>query len=227
MMERVRLVYSLAARPYRAARRVGRFVLPIRYRPIIHRRDDRTWPCGPFLRWAGSGRIRHNVPELGPVHAAAAALQSGLRSEVRETGFRHELRTMNAGEVCDVVSSPPVARAILYRLVVLHRPRHVLDVGSAFGLASMAMAVAVRDVHGDPAAGHDPGGWDDSPVWFDGVEYEGWRAEIADANVKSVLGPRGVVHAGRAEDVAPAVVERRCPVAFCFVDVMHTYDAHL
>src|SRR5687767_13911471 len=97
MMERVRLVYSLGARPYRAARRVGRFVLPIRYRPIIHRRDDRTWPFDAFLRWAGSGRIRANIPALRPVDAAAAALQAWLRSEVRETGFRHELRTMNAG----------------------------------------------------------------------------------------------------------------------------------
>ena len=118
---------------------------------------------------------------------------------------------MNANDALARLSSPAPGCALLAHLIACAEPAWVVEIGSAFGVASVAMALALR------SAGHGR---------FDGIELEEWKASIADAAVRAVLGEYGAVHAGAAERLLPDLIERRAmPIDFAFVDALHTYDA--
>ncbi len=143
--------------------------------------------------------------------AHAEHLRTTLADTVRPTFFRTGLRTMPANDAVDRLSSPAPGCALLAHLVERASPRWTVEIGSAFGVASVAIAVALAR---------------DGDARFDGIELEEWKASIADAAVRAVLGERARVHGGPAQERLPALLERRAaPIDFAFVDALHTYDA--
>ncbi len=174
-------------------------------------RESRERPLVPFARWVTEG---HLLDDAAPVRAAvthAEHLRKTLAGTVRTTWLRWGLRSMDASDALARLSSPAPACALLAELIARTAPAWVVEIGSAFGVASVAMASALV------AGGRGR---------FDGIELEDWKAALADAAVRAVLGDRGAVHAGGVESVLPALVDRRATrIDFAFVDALHTYDA--
>lgn len=174
-------------------------------------RESPARPLAPLGRWVADGRLLEDSPAVRAAVAHAGHLRATLADTVRPTFFRTSLRTMHANDAVDRLSSPASGCALLAHLVHRSAPAWTVEIGSAFGVASVAIAVAVAG---------------DGRARFDGIELEEWKASIADAAVRAVLGERGRVHAGPAEQRLPELLERRAvPIDLAFVDALHTYDA--
>lgn len=145
------------------------------------------------------------------IEARRSQLEETLSGEIVETSYRHEIGKMDAAEVCEAVSSDLTACALLYSLIKIRHPKNILELGSAFGLGSLSVALAIAD---SPAS------------TLDGIEYESWRADLAQSSIVEILAGRGKIHPGRIEDVLPLLIEHpnRC-FDFAFVDAMHTCEA--
>lgn len=168
-------------------------------------------PLARLTTWIEQGGLAERPVPV--VHALqhAERLRAELQGTVRDTWMRLSLRAADASEAVAALSSPAPACALLHRLVLLARPAWVVELGSAFGIASVAMAGALATL----GTGR-----------FDGVELEGWKADLADRAVRALLGERGRVHEGRVEDVFPALAAARdTPLGMAFVDAVHTFDA--
>lgn len=161
-----------------------------------------------LARWVKHGGLKSPQPDAA--RAWADELSTRLAGDVRTTSYRHQMTEMDAAEVCRLVSSVPAANNLLNMVVRLSGARRVIEMGSAFGVSTVAMAIALTD--------------DDSST-IDGVEFEDWRAEIANTGAQRVLGGRARVHAGRIEDLVPPLAAERGPFDMGFIDAMHTYDA--
>lgn len=161
-------------------------------------------------RWVKNGGLTSPQPEA--VQQWTDELASRLAGDVRTTSYRHEMTEMDAAEVCRLVSSVPAANNLLNMVAKLSGARRVIEMGSAFGVGTVAMASALAT--------------DDSST-IDGIEFEDWRAAIANTGAQRVLDGRGRVHAGRIEDVVPRLAAERGPFDMGFIDAMHTYDATL
>jgi predicted O-methyltransferase YrrM len=174
-------------------------------------RESPTRPLAPLGRWVADGRLLEDAPAVRAAVAHAEHLRATLADTVRPTFFRTGLRTMHANDAVDRLSSPAPGCALLAHLVERAAPTWTVEIGSAFGVASVAIAVTLAS---------------NAEARFDGIELEDWKASIADAAVRAVLGGRARVHGGPAEGLLPALVERRdTPIDFAFVDALHTYDA--
>jgi predicted O-methyltransferase YrrM len=162
--------------------------------------------------------LRSKKLELPPealerIHARRTELTSRLTGEVCETSYRHEVQKLDGNFVCQNVSSNETACALLYLLIRISGAERVLELGSAFGLGSLAAVLALAP---------------NSHATFDGIEYEEWRAIIASEGVQRVLGERATVHPGRIEEVLPVLAgrgNRRQQYDFAFIDAMHTREA--
>ena len=152
---------------------------------------------------------RDLLPELAPAMARKDHLHALLSGQIRETSYRHQIQKMDAGEVLAGVSSPPTALNLIHLTARAASPGWRVELGAAFGIGTLALCLAERDSN--------------NPV--DGIEFEPWRAEIAQEGARAVLGDRVSVHPGRIEDVLPALAPHRPKVAFAFVDAMHTFEA--
>lgn len=161
-------------------------------------------------RWVKSGGLRGRQPDAA--RAWADELSTRLAGDVRTTSYRHEMTEMDAAEVCRLVSSVPAANNLLHMLVTLSGATRVIEMGSAFGVSTVAMANALSGSKGST---------------LDGIEFEDWRAKIANEGAQRQLGERGRVHAGRIEDIAPPLAAERGPFDMAFIDAMHTYEATL
>ncbi len=179
-----------------------------------------AWPFEPLLE-----RVRQDVRGLAPpsevdrIEARAREVRRKLRGVVRTTAFGKGVAKAAASGVCQRVSSPRQGMALLYSLVDLYKPGWVVEFGSGFGVGSAALALALQ-----------AGGREDAR--FDGIEYEDWRAAIADEGVRAILGDRARVHAGDIAKALPRIVrearagatpDRR--IGMAFVDAEHTYEA--
>lgn len=199
----------------------------------VEKRSD-AWPFEPFLE-----RVRIDPRRLAPeaeidrVEARARDVRRRLRGVVRQTSYGKGVARAAAAGVCQRVSSPRTGMALLYALVEIYKPRWVVELGSAFGVGSTALTLALAS-----------GGREDAR--FDGVEFEEWRAKIADSGVREILGDRARVHPGDiakalprlareaglgpglgpgvGPGVGPGAGER---VGMAFVDAEHTFDATL
>lgn len=156
-------------------------------------------------------RITRAAPlaELGPVMDRQHALRDALTGQVHETSFRHKMQKMDAGEVLAAVSSPSVGLDLIYLAAQAAPDGWRAELGSAFGIGTVALALAEKDTN--------------NPV--DGIEYEAWRADIATEGARHILADRVTVHAGPIEEVLPRLARERPPLAFAFVDAMHTHEA--
>jgi predicted O-methyltransferase YrrM len=174
-------------------------------------RESAARPLAPLARFVGAGGLLDDAPAARAALAHAERLRTSLSGTVRDTWLRWGLRSMDAGEALSRLSSPAPACALLAHLVASAGPGWVVEIGSAFGVASVAMATALA------AIGRGR---------FDGIELEPWKAELANDAVRAVLGERARVHAGPVEDVLPALLaEHGRPIDFAFVDALHTYEA--
>jgi predicted O-methyltransferase YrrM len=174
-------------------------------------RESAGRPLAPLASFVREGGLLGDAPAARAAIEHAERLRTSLAGTVRDTWLRWGLREMDAGEALSRLSSPAPACALLARLVAGAEPGWVVEIGSAFGVASVAMATALA------ATGRGR---------FDGIELEPWKAELANDAVRVVLGERGRVHAGAVETVLPALLaERGRPIDFAFVDALHTYDA--
>lgn len=195
----------------------------------VEKRSD-AWPFEPFLE-----RVRIDPRRLAPeaeidrVEARARDVRRRLRGVVRQTSYGKGVARAAAAGVCQRVSSPRTGMALLYALVEIYKPRWVVELGSAFGVGSTALTLALAS-----------GGREDAR--FDGVEFEEWRAKIADSGVREILGDRARVHPGdiakalprlaREAGLGPGVGPGAGPgagerVGMAFVDAEHTFDATL
>jgi len=169
---------------------------------------------GPVLAemsaWAAAGgTTARPTAALAAVQARMATVAAELAGQRRQTSFRHELVDMDAGELVKKISSSRRAQTIVHQLAVTFKPSRVLELGSAFGSATMAMASGLAAV---------------ASVRLDGIELDPWRAGIADTNVKSVLGDRGAVHAGSIGEVLPGLVREGGKAGLVFVDAVHRLE---
>jgi predicted O-methyltransferase YrrM len=174
-------------------------------------RESRARPLVSLARWVADGHLLDEPPPVRAALAHAEHLRATLAGTARATWFRVGLRAMDASDALARLSSPAPACSLLAHLVAGAEPTWAVEIGSGFGVASVAIAAALA------LAGRGR---------FDGIELEDWKATLADAAVRAVLGERGAVHAGGAELVLPALVDRRAmPIDFAFVDALHTYEA--
>ncbi len=149
------------------------------------------------------------LPELEQTAQRTQALSDLLTGQTRETSYRHQIQSMDAGEVFSTVSSPASALNLIYLAALAAPEGWRVELGSAFGIGTIAICQAELDTQ--------------NPV--DGIEFEDWRAEIANEGVIEILQGRAAVHPGRIEDVLPQQAPHRPKIGFAFVDAMHTYEA--
>ncbi|MGD9693392.1 MAG: O-methyltransferase [Phycisphaerales bacterium] len=189
---------------------VRRFAPPLSKTLHIQKRSAQ-WPFDGLVQWVNTNGARQLPEALTPVFAREHDLHRKLHGVVRETSFRNTVALADAAQVCTRVSSPRRGKALLHELIRIHQPQWIIELGSAFGIGSLAMASALEP---------------DAECRFDGVEYEGWRAKIAQDGL-SELRPRDArIHAGRIEDILPDIVRGANPGPdFAFVDAEHTYEA--
>jgi predicted O-methyltransferase YrrM len=116
---------------------------------------------------------------------------------------------MDAGECAQGVSSPEVAVRLIYTLVRMFKPAQVVEIGSAFGIGTMYIAEALR-ANGRGAVV--------------GVEYEDWRADIANRCLARHWREIGHVESGPAEIVLPRLAQEGKVFDFAFVDAVHKFD---
>ncbi|MCI0590879.1 MAG: class I SAM-dependent methyltransferase [Gammaproteobacteria bacterium] len=182
---------------------------PLSRRIVVAKKNPATWPFEEFVRWVQNNGYESMPSEFPLIESRLGDLRERLISENRETSYRHELRMMNAWDVCNRVSSTSAGRVMLHWLAEHHCRGWAVELGSAFGIASMAITLALRQ----------------SPeTSFDGIEFEDWRAQIAAEGVRRIMGERADVHAGRIEDVLPKLATRGKRIAWAFVDAKHTYE---
>lgn len=176
------------------------------------------WPFEPLMeRVRGGVRALAPTESLARIESRSREVRGELRGVVKTTAFGRGVARAEAAGVCQRVSSPRVGLALLWSAVDVFRPRWVVEFGSGFGVGSSALALGLKETCGEEAR-------------FDGIEYEGWRAKIADEGVRALLGDRARVHAGDIAKALPRIaraagVEQGARLDMAFVDAEHTYDA--
>lgn len=199
--------------PRTIARALRTKVRAVRYRTVastlIHEKRSPGDPLAPVREAIKGLPGRTLLPELAPAMARKDHLHALLSGQIRETSYRHQIQKMDAGEVLAGVSSPPTALNLIHLTARAAAPGWRVELGAAFGIGTLALCLAERDTN--------------NPV--DGIEFEPWRAEIAQEGARAILADRVSVHPGRIEDVLPALAPHRPKVAFAFVDAMHTFEA--
>lgn len=164
-----------------------------------------------FTKAIRRGLLRAPTPAIEELEAITTAVRAKLVGEVRQTSFQHRDQSLDGAYVFDGVSSPRLGLRLLYHAVRHFRPRRCVELGSAFGAATGAIAMGLRD-NGAGA--------------ICGIEYEPWRAELANSIVRSILPEDAIsgVRVGRAEEEVPAVAAELGSIDFAFVDAVHKYD---
>ena len=180
-----------------------RWMRLMRRRLAVHKRSD-TWP---FAGFVPLGRAPDYSAETS--RTCWRGLTGFIRScegETQETFCCSIPTRADAGWVFRRLSSPPTAQLLMYELTLRVRPGWCAELGAAFGVTSMAIAAALkRNGTGE----------------FDGIEYEPWKADIANRLVNDDRFP---IHAGTIEDQFPRLVAERGAVDLCYVDARHTFD---
>lgn len=192
-----------------------RFSPPLRRTMKTLKRSGDNWDLQGLVDWVESGGPERMPHELEPARQRARDLRRRLRGMRRETSVRNSIQMADASLVCERVSSPSRGMTVLHHAAAIRRPRWSVELGSAFGIGTLSIALGVRDVPG---------------AIVDGIEFEGWRADIAREGVRAVLGQRADVHHGAIEDLLPRLARRRAEegvagVELAFVDAAHTYEA--
>lgn len=125
------------------------------------------------------------------------------------THYAHQQVDMDAADVISGVSSPSVGVRFLHAAVLKYRPSTVLEVGSAFGVASMYLASGQKGV---------------TNPRFLGIELDPWRRDIAQSFLDRMGYEWGRIFCGTLED---AIEKGTLPdqIDFCFIDAEHTKKA--
>lgn len=170
-----------------------------------------SWSFDPIISLIKSGSLVRNGSEFRQIETRRKELVDRLSGEVRKTSFRHEMTEMDAGKCASDVSSPAIGGRLVYHAIKIFKPQQVVELGSAFGIGTLYIASALSA---------------NKRGFVTGIEYEGWRAEIADEIVSKTFPGYGEIRAGRIEDVLPTILEgdRQRRVDFAFVDAVHKYD---
>lgn len=191
------------------ARAADRHVVPWRY--SIAKKNEDTWPFDDIIKMGQQGGFDQVYPYEHQITVIREALADSLRGKMRQTSFRHEVVEMDAAECFAGVSSANAGGRLLHALVCMCNPQLAVELGSAFGMSSMYVVDAIREVgYGE----------------FVGIELEAWRAEIAQRNIESVTPECGKVVAGPIERVLPEAVPENGgeKIDFAFVDAVHKYE---
>lgn len=178
----------------------------------VSKRSEATWPFEPVLALLASKRLIQATKYQKKIERIRNKMIADLQGAVERTHFRHQEVLMDAGECAELVSSPQLGGRLVYELVKIFRPMSVVEIGSAFGVGSMYIAEALRQ------NGHGS---------FVGIEYEEWRADVANENVRVDWPTQGSVCSGRAEDILPQLFAGGRKIDFAFIDAVHKYEATL
>lgn len=179
------------------------------YTHLVAKKSAR-WPFDALLRSLTQRGAPQSAEGLySKIDLIRERLVNDLTGQRKRTSFRHEEVEMDAGECVSGVSSPETAARLIYSLVRLFKPSRIVEIGSAFGVSTMYIAEAVR-MNG---AGE-----------VVGIEYEGWRADIANACLAQHWQGIARVETGPAEEVFPRLRDQYGVFDFAFVDAVHKFD---
>jgi predicted O-methyltransferase YrrM len=171
-------------------------------RLAVYKRSD-TWPFADSFHWLHHSAIPQDIED---VLARAGRIHQELQGRDQETFCCSIPTRADAGWVFRRLTSPPTAQLLMYELTLSVRPGWCAELGAAFGVTSMAIAAALRR---------------NGTGEFDGIEYEPWKADIANRLVND---QRFRIHAGTIEDQFPRLAAHRGTVDLCYVDALHTFD---
>jgi predicted O-methyltransferase YrrM len=158
-----------------------------------------------FVRRGGLNRQWDYALRIEGVAQALAAEWTGT---VRTTFARHEVKEHDVGKLAAEVSSPRAGGILLHEVARLLRPRWTVELGSAFGIGSLYLAAALTE----NGAGR-----------LDGIEFEPWRADLANQALQTHYPGVATIHAGPIEELLPRLAAERGGWDLAFVDAWHTY----
>jgi predicted O-methyltransferase YrrM len=204
-------IYWRLREKLRHARRRGR---PPSSQFHIHvsKRSKATWPFEPVLDLLASERLTQAAKYQKKIERIRNKMIVSLQGAAERTHYRHQEILMDAGECAELVSSPELGCRLVHELVKIFRPMSVVEIGSAFGVGSMYIAEALKQNRRGS---------------FVGIEYEKWRADVANENLRSDWPTQGSVCSGRAEDILPRLLADGREIDFAFIDAVHKYEATL
>ena len=208
MMDSVKSIYWRALGLYKRFRRIHSEAAGDAHQCDIAKQSP-SWPFAKIVdprEWRRLTRKRSAHEIIEEIRRDMVRSLSGKR---QQTWYRHEKMVMDIGECAQGVSSPGFCGRLLYGLIREFRPRCVVEFGSAFGIASMYIVQALKQNR--------------SGV-MKGIEYENWRADIANEALSTHWSNLANVYPGRVEDVFPSLVGNGEEVDFCFVDAVHRYE---
>jgi predicted O-methyltransferase YrrM len=175
----------------------------------VSKRSEATWPFEPVLDLFASERLTQAAKYQEKIERIRNKMIAYLQGAAERTHFRHQEVLMDAGECAELVSSPQLGGRLVYELVKIFRPMSVVEIGSAFGVGSMYIVEALRQ---------------NGRGSFVGIEYEEWRADIANENLRVNWPNQGSVRSGRAEDILPQLLAGGRRIDFAFIDAVHKYE---
>jgi len=125
------------------------------------------------------------------------------------TKYAHEDVEMDSAQVISGVSSPIEGVSFLLATVLRLQPEKLVEVGSAFGYASMYLAGGQKGVEG---------------AVFLGIEVDPWRQEIAQSFLNRMGYGWATLFCGTLEEAIEKNAMLR-DISFAFVDAEHTKEA--
>ncbi len=128
--------------------------------------------------------------------------------------FRTRTARTADGDAVPVHSTIPLAYAeALYQTVLARRPEHVLEVGMAFGVSSLAILSALDRIGGTGRL-----------VSLDPAQSRDWRGCGAAAVARSGLAPRHRLIEEPDYVALPRLLGEGHRIDFAYIDGMHTFD---
>jgi predicted O-methyltransferase YrrM len=202
-----RMYWRLREKLKRSLRRSG--TPSSEYSLHVAKRSEATWPFEPVVALVSSGRLARTAKYQKKIERIRNRMIADLQGTVERTHLRHQEVVVDAGECADLVSSPVLGCKLVHELVKIFKPMSVVEIGSAFGVGSMYILEAMKQNRRGS---------------FLGIEYEGWRADIANENLGAGWSTQGAVLSGRAEDILPRLLTDGRKFDLAFIDAVHKYE---
>lgn len=171
-------------------------------------KKNETWPFDLILCFLKTGKVIKNNA-FKRIDKVRLQMLGELSGKKRNTSYRHQWIEMDCGECAQHVSSPEKGGKLCYKIIKLYKPNSVVEIGSAFGVGSMYICQALKE---------------NGFGFLKGIEYEPWRADIANLNLKKHWSDQGIIYAGRCEDLLLELFTLENKINFAFIDAVHKYD---
>lgn len=176
---------------------------------VVFKQSGSPWILDQIINLLESGRLESLPRYAASIERISKDMIKSVAGKVRKTSFRHQMVEMDSANVVRGVSSPRLGRILLWELINMIKPQRAIELGSAFGIGTMYMTDAMLK---------------NGIGKLDGIEYEDWRATLANKMLETHFSGIARVHTGRIEDILPTLIHKYDPVDFAFVDAVHKYE---